>query len=73
MEMERAMVLKNCSESTILILFQVGDLLNMDCQVDQPIRVGIGFSYDEIREKCNKVVNEERFKKPDPDASGLAM
>ena len=28
----------------------------MDCERAEPIRVGIGFSYDEIRQKCQKVV-----------------
>ena len=49
----------------VLHLELVGDLLNMECQVQQPVRVGIGFSYEEIREKCNQVVHDEQMKNID--------
>ena len=53
----------------------MGDLFSMDCEVATPVRVGIGFSYDEIREKCQKVIKaerarEERLRLSDIDSSG---
>ena len=34
-------------------LFQ--DLFNLECQVTQPTRLGVGFNYEEIRERCQQV------------------
>ena len=37
-------------------LFQ--DLFNLDCQVPQPLRLGVGFDYDQIRARCEEVTGE---------------
>ena len=34
------------------------DLFNLDCQVQQPTRLGVGFNYEEIRERCKQVTGE---------------
>ena len=36
-----------------------GDLLSMNCETEQPFRVGLGFSYDEIQARCKAVVKED--------------
>ena len=34
------------------------DLFNLECQVHQPTRLGVGFNYEEIRERCQQVTGE---------------
>ena len=34
------------------------DLFNLECQVHQPTRLGVGFNYEEIRERCQQVTGQ---------------
>ena len=36
------------------------DLFNLECQVHQPTRLGVGFNYEEIRERCQQVTGQGR-------------
>ena len=39
-----------------------GDLLSMKCETEEPFRVGLGFSYDEIEARCKAVVREDSLR-----------
>ena len=40
----------------------LGDLMSMNCETEQPFRVGLGFSYDEIQARCKAVVREDSLR-----------
>ena len=43
-------------------LFQ--DLFKLDCQVPQPLRLGVGFNYEEIRARCEEVTGQAGSSQP---------
>ena len=42
----------------------VGDLLSLNCEKEQPFRVGLGFSYEEVEARCKAVVREDSERDP---------
>ena len=41
-----------------------GDLISLNCEKEQPFRVGLGFSYEEVEARCKAVVREDSERDP---------
>ena len=47
------------------------DLFNLECQVSQPSRLGVGFNYEEIRERCQEVTAQAQTQVPGQDSGHI--
>ena len=43
-----------------------GDLMSLNCEKEQPFRVGLGFSYEEVEARCKAVVREDSERHSEP-------
>ena len=60
-----------CGEMSVFHDTLFHDIFNLECQVTQPTRLGVGINYDEIRERCQQVTGQARSQTSGQDSGHI--